>query len=582
MNKKRISSLLIILMFCVFTKTLPQTRPVVSLSYNRFYSYEEITQILKDLEKKYPRFLHLQSIGKSSLNRDIWLMTVNNPETGDEMTKAAMYIDGNIHGNEVQGSEVVIYTIDYLMTNYGRIDKVTDLVDKRVFYMIPMVNPDGRAHWFDKKKYSGSARSGMKPTDNDNDGLFDEDGCDDLDGDGQILLMRKKVKYGRYRISKEDPRIMEEVPPGEVGDYEILGREGIDNDGDGLINEDGAGGYDMNRNWPEDWQPPYVQYGSGNYPLSYPETRSIANFILDHPNIAGVQSYHNSGGMILRGHGSKEQGPYPWSDQMVYDYIGKKGEEILPFYRYIVIWKDLYPVHGGFVNWTAEGLGIFSFTNELWSSRQYYNRKPEQQNEDGMFSRGRRSEVDRLKFDDLLEMGARFIEWKPFHHPVYGDIEIGGWVRETGRVPPPFMLEELCHRNALFTLFHAEQMPLVNIDTVEVSKIGSNSYRVLVTVANRRVIPTISTLASNKRVVRPDIVSVEGKNIKVVSAGIVFDKWLSDVSIIKNRPERVLLKDGIAGNSTRTIQFIISGSGRARVRLDCIKGGRDEKTIYLK
>ena len=36
----------------------------------------------------------------------------------------------------------------------------------------------------------------------------------------------------------------------------------------------------------------------------------------------------------------------------------------------MVIWKDLYTVYGGFVTWTYEGLGILSFTNELWSGRQ--------------------------------------------------------------------------------------------------------------------------------------------------------------------------------------------------------------------
>jgi len=34
--------------------------------------------------------------------------------------------------------------------------------------------------------------------------------------------------------------------PGEKGEYEILGQEGIDNDGDGQVNEDGIGGYDPN------------------------------------------------------------------------------------------------------------------------------------------------------------------------------------------------------------------------------------------------------------------------------------------------------------------------------------------------
>ena len=87
--------------------------------------------------------------------------------------------------------------------------------------------------------------------------------------------------------------IIERVPEGVKGELSRLGSEGIDNDGDGRINEDGPGGYDMNRNWASDWQPNYIQYGAGEYPFDRKETNAVAQFILKHPNIAAGQSYHN-------------------------------------------------------------------------------------------------------------------------------------------------------------------------------------------------------------------------------------------------------------------------------------------------
>ena len=59
-------------------------------------------------------------------------------------------------------------------------------------------------------------------------------------------------------------------------------------------------------------------------------------------------------------------------------------------------------------------------------------------------------------------LGANFVEWHPFDHPTYGPIELGGFVKESQRVPPPFLLEELCHRNTAFVLYHADQMPLLD------------------------------------------------------------------------------------------------------------------------
>ena len=78
----------------------------------------------------------------------------------------------------------------------------------------------------------------------------------------------KKDPNGRFKLSPDDPRLLVPVKPGEKGEYELLGLEGIDNDGDGLINEDPPGGYDMNRNWPADWQPDHIQGGAGDFPLS--------------------------------------------------------------------------------------------------------------------------------------------------------------------------------------------------------------------------------------------------------------------------------------------------------------------------
>ena len=54
-----------------------------------------------------------------------------------------MYIDGNTHAGEVSGGEICLYIIHHLLTNYGKDPLVTRLVDTRVFYILPKINPDG-------------------------------------------------------------------------------------------------------------------------------------------------------------------------------------------------------------------------------------------------------------------------------------------------------------------------------------------------------------------------------------------------------------------------------------------------------
>lgn len=533
----------------------PNISSRVDLTFDRFYNYTEMVDAMQRLQSEYPKLLTLESLGRSSEGRYMWMMTINNPATGSDRDKPAMFIDANVHGNEIQGAEVCLYTIWHLTKSYGNVPKLTKLVDDHAFYILPMTNPDGRAHWFDSPNTSSSSRSGKKPTDNDNDGLVDEDGYDDLNGDGYITYMWKKTPNGRYRRSNKDPRVFDRVARDETGDYDLLGTEGIDNDGDGRINEDGPGGYDMNRNWPSDWQPQYLQYGAGEYPFYYPETAAIGAFILDHPNIAAVQSYHNAGGMILRGPGAKyRESSYPRRDLAAYDEIGRTGEKILPYYRYIVIYKDLYPVHGGFVNWTAEGLGIFSFTNELWTNPKYFYGK------EGDWDRS----TQRLKFNDLLQFDQLFVPLEEFHHPTYGDILIGGFNKYASRVPPAFMLEELCHRNYAFTMYHAAQMPDVSVSRTDVRLIAAGTWRVTIELKNSSAIPSISAIAENKKIGARDSVTLSpsrGGTATVLASGTVSAWYDHSMNLTKHQPDRIWLPGGVGGHGTRICRFIVSGEG---------------------
>jgi hypothetical protein len=553
----------------------------LDLTWDRWLDHDEIGERLRLMERTWPEMLDLQSLGESYGGREMWLMTINNPRTGNEMDKAGMFIEANVHGNEIQGAEVTLYTIWYLMENYGRIDEVTRLVDERVFYLVPSVNPDGRDFFMDG---SGSgARSGHVPVDSDGDGQFDEDGPDDLNGNGVIEQIRKYVPgEGTHRISHADSRIMERVPPGEVGDWVMLGSEGLDNDGDGQVNEDPPGGYDPNRNYASDWQPNYIQGGSMDYPFQLPEARAIQDFWRSHPNVAGMQSFHNTGGMILRGPGAAWFGTYPPADIRVYDELGENGERMLPYYDYLIIWQGLYSVHGGSIDWTNDGLGVISFSNELWNGGQYFNSPllQEQQRSPNSPISGQRS---RYFFDDFLEMGDQYVEWAPFDHPVFGRVEMGGWKKLSGRVNPRFLSMELFHRNMAFTLHHADQMPLMSMGETSVERVGGDLYRVRVDITNERLIPTITERGRQNNVVRPDLLTVEG-DVTVVAAG-----WVAD----KNRPgptqmidqeelDRILIRSGHPGRTTRTVEYLVRGSGSMTVAYSALKGGTVRTTVQVR
>src|SRR4029077_4764025 len=179
-------------------------------TFNRLHTYEEVVALLKAYAAAYPKWTRLESVGKSIQGRDLWMITVTNPATGPELGKPAMYIDANTHAHEVQGAEPALYTVDFLLKNYGVLPRVTEMLDRSVFYVLPVVNPDGRALWFSGPSNADYPRTVMVPRDDDRDGKVDEDGPDDLDGDGFITTMRKKVPLGQgtHKLDTKDSRLL--------------------------------------------------------------------------------------------------------------------------------------------------------------------------------------------------------------------------------------------------------------------------------------------------------------------------------------------------------------------------------------
>jgi len=545
----------------------------VDLRFDHWYDYSEMTQALHDLVNAYPELLSIKSIGKSVGGRDLWLVTLNNDATGNDRGKTAMFIDGNIHGNEIQAAETVLYSIWYLCKSYGVIDRITELIDERSFYFVPMENPDGREVWFHQPSTPHYLRGGIRPVDNDHDGVKDEDGPDDLDGDGHITSMWIKDELGRYEIDEDDPRFFTRVdsddPP---GGWSRLGEEGIDNDDDGRVNEDGIGGYDPNRNWPADWQPEWIQYGATDYPFSLPETRAVGEFLLDHPNVAACQSYHNAGGMILQGP-SASYVKYPRSDSNVHTAIANKGSEMLPFYEPMIAYKDLYTVHGGEDGFTYETLGIVSFTNELWTEKRMYA--------DG----ANPSRDERTQFRDLLQFEDVFVPYHEVDHPTYGKIMVGGTKKYSSRVTPPWMLEEGCHRNFAFTMFHADEMPLLTWGALDVKKIGNQLWKVTVEVSNDKLIPSRTAMAARHHIGSPDVLFCKTiPTNKVATSGTVQSiQPTAKLTVIESEhPQKIIINSGIKGKDSTLFQFLVSGFGEVEFIYEAEKGGSLQQSVQLR
>ena len=571
----------ILLLVSFFKAPLHAVNPEITipLRFDRYYNYDDVVEALKALNKAYPEFTKLEVVGTSEEDLKIYSLVINNPATGEALSKPGVYVDGNIHGNEIQAGEVCLYYANMLLTKYAENKKIRAVVDKNAHYIIPVVNVDGRAHFFMDANTPNSNRSIRVPRDDDRDGLFDEDSADDLDQDGSICQMRIKDPFGKYKTDPEDERLMIPVKPGEQGEWTILGLEGIDNDNDGKINEDSEGYLDPNRNWGFNWRPTYVQTGAGEYPFSGKGLKSIAEYIHQHPNIIIAFAFHNTGGMWLRTPSDEEEMLDP-SDIAVYDVMGKNAIKMTPGYVYMPSYQ-LYPTYGDFDAHVFSLEGAYSFVGELFmrSQETYRDDVKKQEKEEESPMRGGTPAQNReyLKFNDHLGLNELYKEWKPFKHPVYGDIEIGGWVKMSSRLPHPFMLPELVHRSASVVLFSAEQTPEISMEEPNVKKIGKDLYQVRVRLVNKKAIPSMSAQSVKNKLYPKDILQLKGA--EVVAAGQITDLLNNKVSYKEYKPEIQFIT--VPGNNKVDYQFLVKGKGNIVIEYMSKKAGNLKKEFKL-
>jgi hypothetical protein len=262
--------------------------------FAKYRTHAETTAWLQGLAKANPQLVKLESIGKTRQGRDLWALQIAGPGGLPAGERPALLIAANFDGDHLIGSELALFAADYLVKNAAK-PEVKSRLDAFTFYILPRMNPDAAEFMWAPVK--SARRANVTPYDDDNDGLTDEDGSDDLNKDGLITVMRVKEPGGVYIADPDDKRAMRRADPkkGERGEYALYW-EGIDNDGDGFINEDGPGGVNINRNFMHEY--PYYKPEAGRYMVSEAETKAMLAWLVKHRNLAAVLAFGENDNLI--------------------------------------------------------------------------------------------------------------------------------------------------------------------------------------------------------------------------------------------------------------------------------------------
>ena len=468
---------------------------IPNLPFERFLLHDEIEAYLQKLAAAAPDLVEHSSIGTSREGRTIPVVTITNKATGSDLDKPGFLIFGNIHADELSGSQVSLYHAWQLVKEH----KSGGILDKVAFYIIPRINPDGAEF---SLTATGEIRSAVHYN---SEPLPNSIIQKDIDGNGMMLLMRLPNPNGRFARHPEDPRLMVPRTTKTPGPYYDVFPEGLINNWDGSRDLTLHGRHvDWNRNWSYDWRPEPRQCGAGDFPLSEPEMRCLLEFISAHRNIFQMISYHTGPRRILRAPSGGSDADLPFEDLKLYKEIAAELGECLdfpsiPVYQYR---QEGYPdvdLGGHSLSFGYFQQGLFFLEVELGQMCD----------EAEMFF-GYDKSCDNYQMETTLDdmyrnilrwqdanpdMPQAFVPWKKFRHPQLGEIEIGGPCHKVLRNHPMKRLKTISANSQKGILKLAARHPEVIVSNLEVEAVGEGIFRIRGEVVNNGILSTsVSTL----------------------------------------------------------------------------------------
>jgi carboxypeptidase T len=309
-----------------------------------YYNYQNMTYLFFNLVANNSEIMLLESLGTTYEGREIWMVKLSDNVNENE-EEPGIFLMGAHHGNEKPSYEVLIYFIKYMTKNYYK-----------------------------------------ENTDDDKDGLLNEDIIDGFDNDGDGLI-DEDPSEDRVReiINNTQIFLIPMVNPDGVEYGEKGSRKNrVPNHGPfGFKKEITSYGVNLNRNYGYDWIYYYLfpfNYNlfselldrSSNYrgpnPFSENETKAIRSFVENHKiNIS--LSYHTYSEIMF----------YPWyhtskptPDENLFISIGENMSRINK-YPLLTGKKYIIPRYGGTLgtveNWLYGKYKIIAFTIELCKTR---------------------------------------------------------------------------------------------------------------------------------------------------------------------------------------------------------------------
>lgn len=509
-----------------------------------YATHQRLSASLDSVARAKPQLVQVSELAKSPGGRGVHLVRLGAGRDLD--ARPAVLLVANAYGPHIVGSEIALRTVRDLAAQYDSDASVKALLDRVTVYVMPRLNPDAAEGFFRTPLYERTGNDGK--TDNDRDGVFDEDGAVDLNGDGVITQMRVLDPRGEWIPDAIDPQLMRRADPrkGEVGQYRVL-IEGRDLDGDGQFSEDGIGGTDINKNFSNDFT--FFRDG-GEFPFESAEARALPELFMTKPGIVAVfvigpqenlmrpWEGRSVPGIAGNPQGTSAGGPLtamlppdaPWLAE-----VGRRFRTTLGVTRV----PGNAAGDGDPLSWAYYHMGRFAFGSRGW----WIPDAPADT------ARARRVEgpdpiAEERNAYRWLRANApdQIVAWTAVQHPDFPGktVEVGGIKPYATLVPPAGALDAVTSKHVTFVKEMAGMLPQLALREIKVESVGGRVYRITAQVANTGYLPTnaaIGTRVRWSRRVRVDLTTgadqsiVSGRGMQLIDAitgsgGSVELSWL--------------------------------------------------------
>jgi hypothetical protein len=549
---------------------------------------------LKQLARTHKNIVRVEKACESTGKNEVWRVELGNGSDEERNRRPALLVVAGIEGNDLAGTASVVAWMQNLTKAYESDEKIKKLLDSTTIHVWPRLNPDAARYFFAKPRREVTASD--RPFDDDHDGLVDEDGSEDLNGDGLVTWMRVEDADGEYIPDPSEPRLMLKADrlKGERGAWRYLS-EGRDNDGDKAWNEDGVGGVNFNRNFPYGFK--FFAADAGRHQISEVETRALADFVIARPNIAVAFTFGAADNLVQTPKGEAPKRPpvglheedVPW-----YRELGKAWRETLGLKK--ELGGSAEP--GTFSDWIYFHRGRLSLAARPWSPAQQLELgkaakpkeekpkddaakkenepkpdKPDADKEKKPAEKGKESDTrneDERAFLKWIDENASesFVPWKAYEHPDFPGrkVEIGGFAPFARTNPPEKLLADLAAKHGKFLTDLAGKLPRIGIRKTEAKPLGESVYDVTVQVENTGYLPTALGQGGLTREVYPTRVVLKTEDKFILSG------------------DRITMLNAIQGGATKDVRWVVRAKGAKKLDVEIISmlSGRMQTSIELK